>query len=658
MHASYCSNVPPANPLYTRAAVRPRARVWSSLVIAVALFTLAYENGGYGIRERSIAGIALWWIVVLAVALGLVPRQPLSPATRGVAMLLGAFALWTLLSTIWAPSPELAFAEFDRCSLYLALFLVVAGAGGLRGLDRWLDGLRLAVGAIAVVALISRLFPHVFHQRAVAAFLPNAATRLSFPIGYWNALAVFVALAMPPLLAAACSARTALRRGLALAVVPILVADIVLASSRGGVLALVVGAVVFVAAADRRWSALAVGAIAAFGSALAVVVLRAERTLLDGPLGGAAAQHEGRVAAALLLGIAGLTAALLVLGERAWSGRRAPQRRVGVVLVAALAVVILVAGIVAHPVRRFDAFRQVPTAGQTGPDFARAHLTSGSGSGRWQFWSAAVHEWESAPVLGRGAGSYRFWWSEHASFTYTLLNAHSLYLEVLGELGLVGLLLLVGALAWGLAAGVQVVRGTAGTERTQLAALCAALAAFVVCAGIDWLWQVTAVAAVGIVALALVASCADSLEARPVRALPGWPRLAFGAGALLAAWVAILAALVPWLTAARISDSQGAARRGDLAGARADAQDAHTIQPWAASPEVQLALVDEAAGDLESALHWIHSAAAHDTDNWSTWYVASRIEREAGHAGIAAADWRRAKSLDVRSPIFARQGVP
>jgi hypothetical protein len=638
-------------PLDVPARRRSQRRIWA-VVVAVGLFALAYENGGYGIRERSIAGVALWWAALLGVGLGLVPLSRFSRRVCLVAGVFGAFALWTLVSAFWAPSAEAAFAEFDRNSLYFALFVVVVSAGGRANVGWWADGLRAGIVAVAVVALISRLFPHVFSVRDISSVLPNASARLSFPVGYWNALAVLAALAVPLSLAAAAASTSSARRALAVAPVPWLVSVIVFASSRGGVLALLIGASVLLAASSARWRTSAVGATAAAGSVVAVVVLRMHRTLLDGPLGSSVAEHQGRIVAAELIAVALATAVVLEGLTRLWRGRAAPSRSIGIVLLAVVSVAVAVALAASDPVRRFDDFRRIPTANQTSPSFATAHLTSGSGSGRWQFWSAAVDEWRSAPLIGRGAGSYQSWWAAHASFTYTLKNAHSLYLETLAELGVVGLFLLLGAFAAGLAGGGRALRRTMGEDRETMAALYAVFPAFAVCAGIDWLWQVPVVTVVGVVSFALVTSAGGDPVDVPTRRGPGWARLAAALGALLLAWAAIAAEVVPWLSQARIADSQADARAGDLRAAAAAAADARSIQPWAASPCLQLALVAEARRDYGAAVRWIHRAADRNVDDWATWYVASRIEREAGNPAAAAAAYERARSLDIRSPLF------
>ena len=97
------------------------------------------------------------------------------------------------------------------------------------------DGLTVAVTAVAFLALTSRFFPGLLSDRGIAELLPNTRGRLSFPLGYWNGLGIFVALAFPLLLAAASLDRRPLLRGLAVTPLPALVAVIYLTSSRGAV---------------------------------------------------------------------------------------------------------------------------------------------------------------------------------------------------------------------------------------------------------------------------------------------------------------------------------------------------------------------------------------------------------------------------------------
>src|SRR4029453_12484880 len=129
--------------------------------------------------------------------------------------LLAALALWTSASLLWAVSSENTFDEVNRVSLYLGVFVVVTIASSRRSLARWIGGLATAIGAIAAVAVVARLFPGSFPGRDIDAFLPAAASRLSFPLGYWNGLAIFVALGVPILLSVAVVLPVAAIRGFA-----------------------------------------------------------------------------------------------------------------------------------------------------------------------------------------------------------------------------------------------------------------------------------------------------------------------------------------------------------------------------------------------------------------------------------------------------------
>ena len=65
---------------------------------------------------------------------------------------------------------------------------------------RILDGIALAIVAIALVALGGRLFTGFAATAAAGRALPAVVERLSWPVGYWNGLAMLVALALPLLL--------------------------------------------------------------------------------------------------------------------------------------------------------------------------------------------------------------------------------------------------------------------------------------------------------------------------------------------------------------------------------------------------------------------------------------------------------------------------
>ena len=169
--------------------------------------------------------------------------------------MLFALGLLTLASLAWSPSAEKTLHEVNRVSLFLGVFVLVALLVPRGRAGAWADGLTLAIAAIGVVALVSRCFPDLFGDRGLAEFLPSAATRLSFPLGYWNGLGIFLALGVPLFLRVAVAGRSQLVRGVALAIFPVLGAAVFLTSSRGAVATALAGTLVFFALTEQRWEA-------------------------------------------------------------------------------------------------------------------------------------------------------------------------------------------------------------------------------------------------------------------------------------------------------------------------------------------------------------------------------------------------------------------
>ncbi len=628
---------------------------------AVVIFWIAYDDGSYGLPSRATLAIALWWAIIVGIAFNLLAPRRLPRATLVVGGLIVALALWTLASVTWAPSAEDAFNEFNRVSLYLGVYVFVALAANRSTVGRWTDGMAAAIAAVAIVALVSRLLPGSFPDRGLATFLPSAATRLSFPLGYWNGLAIFVALGVPLLLRVALVARHDITRGLALVPVPAVVSVVYLASSRGGVVTAFVGAFAFVLLTERRWSAGSAVVVSGLGSSLAITVLLDRDELVNGPLGTDLVRDQGTSATALIGLSCVVTGVTYWLGCRLLGPRLRPGPTVGRI-VAGLVALALVAGLVAsHPIRRFETFKLPPA--ESGSidrgDFVKAHLLSGSGSGRWQFWSVAVDEAKEYPALGEGAGAYEHWWAEHASITRFVRNAHSLYLESLGELGVVGAALVVALALAGVLVGTRRSVRNRGEARVTTAALTAVFIGYAVAAGFDWMWELTAVSVVGFAALALVSGAATEVyeplrSARPDE-MPQWTsRRRYGFGIVIAviAWALICAQVIPLLADREIARSQAATDRRDLDEASEAAESARDIQPWAATPYLQLALVGEQRGDLQQARRWIGEALARDARDWRLWLVSARLETKLGRVAVAERSLRRAVELNPRSPLF------
>jgi Tfp pilus assembly protein PilF len=97
----------------------------------------------------------------------------------------------------------------------------------------------------------------------------------------------------------------------------------------------------------------------------------------------------------------------------------------------------------------------------------------------------------------------------------------------------------------------------------------------------------------------------------------------------------------------------GVGRRRGKAAADDPCAVARSLQPWASSPYLQLALLAEQEGDLGPARRWIAGALERDPSDWRLWLVSARIETKTGSVTRARGDLAQARLRNPRSPLFA-----
>jgi tetratricopeptide (TPR) repeat protein len=230
-----------------------------------------------------------------------------------------------------------------------------------------------------------------------------------------------------------------------------------------------------------------------------------------------------------------------------------------------------------------------------------------------------------------------------------VLDAHSLYLEAFAELGTIGGLLvlaLVGTLLW---TGFAAWRGASGPRRELHAILLAAALAFAIGAAIDWFWEIAAVGAIFFLATgALVAARCSQLAALRAQGDGQGEQRRFGltVAGLAVAWVTALALVGPLLVDREIDSSNSAAAAGDLPVAVDHADTARSIEPWAATPYLQLGLLAESQGDYATATDRLTQAIEREDHNWQLYYLRARIQSEAGNEAAAKADLAQAQRLN------------
>jgi hypothetical protein len=616
------------------------------IAIAAAIFALSYADGGFAPTTRSYAGIAAWWLLGVGAAVGIASARAGINRLAVVALgLLAAFAVWVLISVNWATDAQRAFEQFNQVSLYVAVLAIAIVLARLVPAPWVVGGVALAVSAIATVAFIDRCFPSVFGPQAGLKILPALGTRLSFPLGYWNGLGIEVALAYPLLLAIMTSRRSRVASAVAALPLPILAADMYLTSSRGAFVAAAVGVIAYFVLTPRRWAALAALLVAAAAGAVAVATLVPRKALVNGQMDALGVQQGHR--AALLIGIACVVTALVWAGLAELGTRvSTPPRVVGVAVVVAIVGLFLVAVVASHPVRKFDQFKNnsVP-AGSSGTPTAD-HLLSSSGSGRWQFWSVAVSEFRAHPLNGGGAGSWESWWLQRGTFPLPSEFAHSLYLEALAELGIVGLLLIGGAVVVG---AVGAVRSALFLQSGEIAAAAACGIAFFVAAAYDWIWQLAGIALVGVGMLGF------ALGALPSERPAAWER--FGALRPVVALLAVAAIIPQYVVLAggsHLRNSQSAFSVGDGPRARSEALSAKAIEPWAADPYLQLGFVAEAEHHYTEAARWGHEAIRHARRDWSMWAAAANFDTRRGNIALARRELAEARRLNPHSSVLGK----
>lgn len=646
------------------AAIAARVNIaWDSLLAWLLPFSLVtylgLRGGGYDQLINGQVAIAVWWLIFVVAAFRLSVVRTSRAGWIWLAVLF-AYAAWTTASLLWTESAENTMIDVSLVALYSGVALLAMSISGRKPGRHILYGLGSAVVVVTIVALLSRLHFEWFTPSQIPEFLQDEGHKLSYPLNYWNALAAFAAIGIPLMLYAATGARSLLARALGGAAVPPLVLCVFLTDSRGGAIEVVIGVVLFLLLAPDRLAKLMV--IVACGAGATLVVAAAnQRAALRAAERTALAAQQGNELLAITIAVTvavGLLVAALALLERHTLNVPLPSRRrttvlSGAALLACVAVFVVAGGPGAAS-RAWNQFKTPDGPSRLFGATALQRFQNVTGDGRYQYWQTAVKAGDLHPLTGTGAGTFVYWWAQHGTLSGGYVrDAHSLYIQALAELGYPGLVLIVGVVAWILICGViRVIRGRDPAQRLAIAAATAGAAVFAFSASVEWIWLIP-VLPIAMVMLAVVVFSPGSDEpvAQPRLRKPG-VRVGARVAAAAAALAVIVAVALPMAATGAIRASQSLAQRDKLRQALAQAVDAVNLQPYAATPWVQEALVLEQAGDLPDALIAARHATAHEGTNWQTWFVLCRLEARTGHVHAAIADYLKARSLDPRSPLF------
>jgi hypothetical protein len=443
---------------------RPAPAATVPLVLVPAL---GLSQGGFPPDRWVWAGALAAWAAALAAVLaddagGLRGAWPWLATA-------GALLAWTLASTLWSVDSEQSVLDARRTLVYTAVVLALLvlarpGAGAL------VLATHAAITFVAVYALARYLVGG--HRTTFEANL------LSDPLGYANALGIVAVLGGLLGLGVATTAASRRVRVAAAATLPVLVTALELTGSSASWLALALGLAVSVVLEPVRTRVLRVLACAALPCASAIVVARESGLAALAP-----PRIDGWVVAVGTVACALATAVLVGrFGDVPVRGRTLPAWLLTAVALALLALAF--ATVVAYGAARKP---------------------------RSLYYSVAWrHEYLPHPLLGSGAGTFGSYWDRFGQVTVWggALDAHSLYLETLAELGPVGLVLVLAFLAYPFRAALTA-RG-----RPYASAATAAYAAFVFHAGLDWDWEMPVVVVAGLACGAAVIAGAPAESAR------------------------------------------------------------------------------------------------------------------------------------------------
>lgn len=606
------------------------------LILAALTVYLSFNAGGFFPGATAYATVLMAVLLVLGIMLVAEPLTN-SPASLLTALgALAAFTAMTLLSGSWSHSWSRAIIEFDRVLLYV---LVLAFFGLMRGrrdsLEWGIRGFAVAAFVVCGAAWITRVAPDVW-----PIALDIKPQRLSFPLTYWNALGLLAALGSIALLHLTSGERqNRAVRVAAAAALPVVVSTLLLTFSRSSLALGALGIVVYLAVARPKRAVSAVPAVALPVAVALVASLRAH-TVSSAAYVTDAGVSQGHRLALVVIACAVAAAILRLLLSRfddrldAWSPRVLDPTRVAVAI-GAVAAVLVVVGLAAGGVHfvsgKWHHFVHENSVGHTQNPSER--LSSVGNNGRIPQWQVAIDAFDEEPLIGKGAGTYALQWAQHRPYGFTVINAHSLYVEVMGELGILGLLLIVAVM---LAFLVGATRRLRGPDRHVYAVFLALAVTWMIHAGIDWDWQMPAITvwlfALG--GLALGRPVGGRVE-RPSTVVPRLPRLVAAVCIGVLAVTPVVLALSQAHLETALADFD-ANECPPAISASLDSLGALGVRP---EPYEIIGYCDIRYGQFQLAEEAMESAVSRDPENWEM------------HYGLAMA--RAARGLDPMPELRA-----
>jgi O-antigen ligase len=595
--------------------------------------------------------------------------------------LLLAFAALCALSVVWSVQPDESWQDASQMLAYSALFAAaVALARAMPG--RWstlIGGVLLAAVVVCGYALLTKVLPDRLDSS-------DPYARLRAPYGYWNAIGLTAAMGVLACMwLGARRAGHALLSALSYPAMGLLLVTLMLAYSRGSLVAVAVGLALWFCLVPLRLRGAAVLLCGGMGAAAVVAWDFSQHALSSDKVALAqrvdAGSQFGVVLASMLVG---LTAVGVAIGFV--SGRRAPRplarRRMGTILLS-LPVIALLAllGLLAHSQRGLTGSISHDVSSLTDPNAPVPLNTPGRltsvGSVRARYWNEALEVFSEHPLLGAGSDGYATARLRHRTVPLDVHHAHGFVVQTLADLGLIGLALVLALLATWLAAAGRAthpfnrrwqswrwrrIQAPYTAERVGLLSMLCVVVTFGVHSLVDWTWYFPGDACVALLCAGWLAGRGplggkappDTIVQPPQAGLttPRWrgpsPRAVLAAAAIV---VSLLAAWAQWqpLRSFDAANEASALLAHDPRGARAAAQQAVSRDPLSVQALFTLATVQQNAGESPQARATLQKAVRLQPSNPQSWVALGEYDLQANDPRAALNELRAAIYLNPQT---------
>jgi hypothetical protein len=576
--------------------------------------------------------------------------------------LLLAFAALCALSVVWSVQPDESWQDASQMLAYSALFaatvaLVRAMPGGWSIL---IGGVLLAAVIVCGYALMTKVLPGSLDSS-------DPYARLRAPYGYWNATGLTAAMGVLACMwLGARRAGHALLSALSYPAMGLLLVTLMLAYSRGSLVAVAVGLALWFCTVPLRLRGAAVLLGGGIGAAVVVAWDFSQHALSNDKVALAqridAGSQLGVVLAAMLVA---LTALGVAVGFAA--SRRAPRprmrRRMGMILLSLPVIALLgLLGLLAHSHRGLTGSISHDLSSLTDPNAPVPLNTPGRltsvGSVRARYWNEALEVFSEHPLLGAGSAGYATARLRHRTVPLDVHHAHGFIVQTLADLGLVGLGLVLALLATWLAAvgrathpfnrrwqnwRWQRVQAPYTAERIGLLSMLCVVVTFGVHSLVDWTWYFPGDACVALLCAGWLAgrgpltrAALDSghqREAVQVQRAPWWrrgpsPRAALAAAVIVVSLLAAWAQWQPLRSFDAASEASALLARNPRA-ARTAALHAVSRDPLSVQALFTLATVQQSAGESAQARATLQKAVRLQPSNPQTWVALGEYDLQA-----------------------------